>query len=256
MRPLVGLSCCIKSFGPHTLPNHAASDACVRAAAERADAVPVLIPSLGEAADIEMLLGRLDGILLTGSRSMVNPAHYGGDPHEDGTPEDGARDATTLPLIRAAIARGLPVLAICRGLQELNVALGGSLHQRLSALPGRMNHAAPAHEDPAVRYAKAHDVVLTEGGALHRLAGVARITVNSLHEQGINMLAPGLVVEALAPDGTIEAVSLAHARGFALGVQWHPESDYATDPVSAAIFEAFGRALRRRETPVMALAAD
>ena len=255
MRPLVGLSCCIKSFGANTLPNHAASDACVRAAALMADAVPVLLPSLGEAADIEMLLGRLDGILLTGSRSMVNPAHYGGTPHDDGTPEDGARDATTLPLIRAAIARGIPVLAICRGLQELNVALGGTLHQRLSALPGRINHSTRS-DDPAIRYAKAHDVIFSDGGALHRLAGTRCAAVNSLHEQGINVLAPGLVVEAVAPDGTIEAVSLAHGRGFALGVQWHPESDCSTDAVSAAIFNAFGRALRHREHPMMVLAAD
>ena len=255
MRPLVGLSCCIKSFGANTLPNHAASDACVRAAALLSDAVPVLLPALGEAADIEMLLGRLDGILLTGSRSMVNPAHYGGAPHDDGTPEDGARDATTLPLIRAAIARGIPVLAICRGLQELNVALGGTLHQRLCLLPGRINHAAPCDADAKVRYAKAHDVILRDGGALRHLAGTRQITVNSLHEQGIDTLAPGLVVEAVAPDGTIEAVSLAHGRGFALGVQWHPESDCDTDPVSAAIFAAFGRAVRHQEQP-MVLAAD
>jgi putative glutamine amidotransferase len=256
MRPLIGLSCCIKSFGPNTLPNHAASDACARAAARLADAVPVLLPALGEAADIETLMDRLDGILLTGSRSMVNPAHYGGDPHDEGTPEDGARDATTLPLIRAAIARGIPVLAICRGLQELNVALGGSLHQRLASLPGRINHAAPKTEDLAVKFAKAHAVTFTEGGMLHRLAGTREVMVNSLHEQGIRTLAPGLCVEALAPDGTIEAISLAHSRGFALGVQWHPEADCCTDAFSAAIFAAFGRAVRQRTMPVMALAAD
>jgi putative glutamine amidotransferase len=256
MRPLIGLSCCIKSFGPNTLPNHAASDACARAAARLVDAVPVLLPALGEAADIETLLDRLDGILLTGSRSMVNPSHYGGPPHEEGTPEDGARDATTLPLIRAAIARGVPVLAICRGLQELNVALGGTLHQRLSDLPGRLNHAAPQTDDLEKKFAKSHAVSLVEGGVLHQLAGTRDIMVNSLHHQGIDRLAPGLAVDAVAPDGTIEAVHLVHARGWALGVQWHPECDCMTDRISASIFTAFGQAVRDRTMPAMALAAD
>jgi putative glutamine amidotransferase len=255
MRPLVGLSCCVKSFGPNTLPNHAASDACVRAVADLAGAMPVLLPALGEAADVERLVARLDGILLTGSRSMVNPALYGGMPHADGIPEDSARDATTLPLIRAAIARGLPVLAICRGVQELNVALGGTLHQCLAAVPGRMNHAATT-ECIRGRFAKAHAVTLAEGGVLHGLAGTRNIQVNSLHEQGIDVVAPGLAVEALAPDGTIEAVSLAQGRGFVLGLQWHPEGDCEADAVSAAIFAAFGQALRRYTAPAMAWAAD
>lgn len=255
MRPLIGLSCCVKSFGPNTLPNHAASDAAARAAACMADAVPVLLPALGEATDIATLLNRLDGIILTGSHSMVNPAFYGGDPHADDVPEDAARDATTLPLIRAAVARGLPVLAICRGLQELNVALGGSLHQHLNRLPGRLNHAAPQTEDLASRFAKSHPVLLTEGGLLHRLAGAREAAVNSLHEQGIDRLAPGLLVEARAPDGTIEAVRLAGPH-FGLGVQWHPEGDCCSDQFSAAIFGEFGRAARRRAAPDMALAAD
>jgi putative glutamine amidotransferase len=256
MRPLVGLSCCIKSFGPNTLPNHAASDACARAAARLVDAVPVLLPALGEAADIETLLDRLDGILLTGSRSNVNPSHYGGAPHAEGTPEDGARDATTLPLIRAAIARGTPVLAICRGLQELNVALGGTLHQRLTDLPGRLDHSAPQTDDLERKFAKAHAVRLTEGGLLHQLAGTRDIMVNSLHNQGIDRLAPGLAVDAVAPDGTIEAVRLQHPRGWALGVQWHPEFDCATDAVSASIFSAFGQACRDHLAPAMVLAAE
>ena len=256
MRPLVGLSCCIKSFGPNTLPNHAASDACARAAARLVDAVPVLLPALGEAADIETLLDRLDGILLTGSRSNVNPSHYGGLPHAEGTPEDCARDATTLPLIRAAIARGVPVLAICRGLQELNVALGGTLHQRLSDLPGRLDHAEPQTDDLEKKYAKSHGVTFVAGGVLHQLTGVRETVVNSLHNQGIDRLAPGLALDAIAPDGTIEAVHLVHGRGWALGVQWHPEFDCATYPVSASIFSAFGRACRDNTMPAMALAAD
>jgi putative glutamine amidotransferase len=265
MRRFVGISCCIKSFGPNTLPNHAAPDACVHAAAELAGAVPVLVPALGDAADIPALLARLDGILLTGSRSMVCPAHYGGPPHQPHIPEDRARDGTTLPLIRAAIARGIPVLAICRGFQELNVALGGSLHQRLTDLPGRIDHA-PTHDDPLERrFAKCHPVHLTSGGLLRHLAGDDTACVNSVHYQGVDRLAPGLTVEAVAPDGTIEAIRLAHGRGFAVGVQWHPETDWQSDTLSRRIFEVFGEALDGNyhagnydgaAAPAMPMAAD
>jgi putative glutamine amidotransferase len=257
MRPLIGISCCVKQFGPNTLPNHAAPDACVRAVERAADGVPVLLPALGETADIETLLDRLDAVLLSGSRSMVAPIHYGGPPLPDDMPEDFARDATTLPLIRAAIARGLPVLAICRGVQELNVALGGTLHQRLLDLPGRIDHAVNQVNDPIHRFAKVHDVALRPGGLLHRLAGTGTVAVNSLHQQAIDRLAPGLAVEAEAPDGTIEAVSWPHGRGFALGVQWHPEGDCDCDEFSHRIFAAFGQAARGNTAALpMALAAD
>jgi putative glutamine amidotransferase len=257
MRPFIGISCCIKIFGPAgaaPLPNHAASDAAVRAAADAAGGVPLLIPALGETAEINCLLDRLDGILLTGSRSMVSPCHYGGPPHDNDVPEDASRDATTLPLIRAAIARGIPLLAICRGLQELNVALGGTLHQDLAVLPGRLDHRAPVTDDVAIRFGKAHGVAFTSGGLLHRLAVAPTATVNSLHHQGIDRLAPGLAVEAVAPDGTIEAVRRVNGPGFALGVQWHPEADWRCDPISRRIFEAFGDAVRG--AGAMAMAAD
>jgi putative glutamine amidotransferase len=256
MRPLVGISCCVKNFGPNTLANHAASDACVRAVEQCADAVPVLLPALGETADIETLLNRLDGILLTGSRSMVAPVHYGGPPLPDGMKEDGARDATTLPLIRAAVGRGMPVLAICRGLQELNVALGGTLHQCLKDLPGRIDHSAPRTDDLIAKFAKAHAVRLRPGGVLHGLAERAQVDVNSLHQQGIDRLAHGLTVEAEALDGTIESVCWTAGRGFVLGVQWHPEADFGSDLVSRRIFELFGAAVRGTAMPDMALAAD
>jgi len=255
MRAVVGVSCCVKSFGPSGLTSHAASDFAIRAAARHANAVPLLVPALGDAADIDAILNIIDGVLLTGSRSNVNPARYGGEPHADGTPEDDLRDATTLPLIRAAIARGLPVLAICRGLQELNVAMGGTLHQRLQDLPGRLDHSAPATDDLARKFAKAHGVTLTEGGLLHRLAGDRNACVNSLHNQGIDRLGSGLTIEATAPDGTIEAVRAPATPGFVLGVQWHPEFDCGTDMLSQNIFAAFGEALRRRQGG-MVLAAD
>ncbi|MBN8910224.1 MAG: gamma-glutamyl-gamma-aminobutyrate hydrolase family protein, partial [Rhodospirillales bacterium] len=212
-------------------------------------AVPVLIPANGPTADIETLLDRLDGIILTGSRSNVQPSLYGGPPHAEGTPEDPARDAATLPPLRAAVQRGVPVLAICRGFQELNVALGGSLHQRLQDLPDRIDHSTPMQPSAKVRQGKAHTVRITQGSWLHRLAGATEIAVNSLHNQGIDRLAPGLAVDAVAPDGTIEAVHVvatgaSAARGFTIGVQWHPEYDWAEDTVSRRIFEVFGEAVR------------
>ena len=256
MKPLIGISCCIKTFGTFGMPNHAASDTYVRATDQIVGGVPVLLPANGEMADITTLLNRLDGIILTGSRSNVQPTLYDGPPHAEGTPEDPKRDAVTLPLIRAAIAIGLPVLAICRGLQELNVALGGSLHQRIQDLPGRMDHSTPMQANPLVRQGKAHSVRLTPGGWLHRLSGAGELAVNSLHNQGIERLAPGLVVEAVAPDGLIEAVRVVGTAGYATGVQWHPEYDFETDPVSRSIFIEFGDVVRARAFPVLQAAAD
>ena len=255
MKPLVGISCCTKLFGPFSASNHAASDTYIRVTDSVVDAVPVLLPANGGACEVATLLSRLDGIILTGSRSNVQPALYDGPPHAADTPEDPARDAMTLPLIRAAINAGIPVLAICRGLQELNVALGGSLHQRLQDLPGRLDHSTPMQANSRIRTGKAHSVALVPGSWLHGIAGTARIAVNSLHNQGIDRLGAGVVVEGTAPDGTIEAVRVADAAGFAVGVQWHPEYDHQTDAVSRAIFAAFGAALRV-QTGAVRLAAD
>jgi putative glutamine amidotransferase len=255
MKPLVGISCCTKIFGAFGMPNHAASDTYIQAVDQLVDAVPVLVPANGGACRVETLLSRLDGIILTGSRSNVQPALYGGPPHAEGTPEDVARDGVTLPLIRAAIRAGIPLLAICRGFQELNVALGGSLHQRLQDLPGRLDHSTPLQPNGRVRIGKAHHVSVVPGSWLHRIAGSTQLAVNSLHNQGIDRLAPGLVVEARAPDGTIEAVRVANAPGFAVGVQWHPEYDHATDPASRAIFTEFGAALRAQAGSI-GVAAD
>jgi putative glutamine amidotransferase len=249
VKPLIGISCCTKEFGIFGMPNHAASDTYVRATDELTGGVPVLLPANGPTADIATLLDRLDGIILTGSRSNVQPELYDGPPHAEGTPEDPNRDGMTLPLIRAAVARGVPLLAICRGFQELNVALGGSLHQRVQDLPGRLDHSTPMQPSARVRQGKAHTVRVTPNGWLHRLAGASEIAVNSLHNQGINQLAPTLVVEGVAPDGVIEAVSVTAtpagpAPGYAVGVQWHPEYDWRTDALSRAIFEQFGAAVR------------
>ena len=244
MKPLIGISCCVKAFGIFGTPNHAASDSYVRVVLGPVGGIPVLLPAAGEALAPE-ILPRLDGLILTGSRSNVCPDHYDGPQHAEGTPEDHARDATTLPLIRAAIAAGLPVLAICRGFQELNVALGGTLDQRIQDLPGRIDHSTPSDQRLArARTAKAHDIRLAPGSLVATLAGTTRIPVNSLHNQGIARIAPRLVAEGWAPDGTIEAVRVKDAPGFAYGVQWHPEYDWEADAVSRALFEEFGAATR------------
>ena len=237
MRPIVGIPACNVDARGH--PQHATPSRYAAAVMGGADAMPVLIPPMGEAQ--LAVLDRLDGLLLSGSPSNVHPSAYAGG--ESSTPDwhDPERDATTLPLIRAALERGLPVLAICRGIQELNVALGGSLHQQVHALPGRLDHRG-GEGSQEHRYRHKHGVALT--GALARILGASEIMVNSLHGQAIDRLAPGLAVEATAPDGIIEAVRLAGARGFAHGVQWHPEWRYAEDPPSLALFAAFGTACR------------
>jgi putative glutamine amidotransferase len=252
MRAMVGISCCNKAFGLFATPNHAASDSYVKVTLGPVGGVPVLLPAAGEAL-VPEILPRLDGLILTGSRSNVHPDHYEGPAHAAGTPEDPLRDATTLPLIREAISIGLPVLAICRGFQELNVALGGSLDQRIQDLPGRLDHSTPSDQKLGkVRTGKAHDVRVAPDSQLARIwteAGLAwgpdRVPVNSLHNQGVKRLAPRLVAEGWAPDGTIEAVRVADAPGFVLGIQWHPEYDWETDPLSRALFEAFGAAAAR-----------
>jgi putative glutamine amidotransferase len=239
--PLVGLPCCTRLVGEH--PTHWVGDKYVRAVSDAAGAVPLLLPALGDRIAVADVVAQLDGLLLTGSRSNVEPHHYEGAASEPGTLHDPERDALTLPLIRAAIGAGLPVLAICRGIQELNVALGGTLHQRVHELAGRLDHRAP-EGDAARRYAHtAHAVALTPGGVLERLAGARELVVNSLHGQGIDRLAPSLVVEAAAPDGQIEAVRHADAA-FVVGVQWHPEYRVMENPFSRALFAAFGAACR------------
>lgn len=240
MKPLIGISCCVKAFGIFATPNHAASDSYVRVVLGPVGGIPVLLPAAGEAL-VPEILPRLDGLILTGSRSNVCPDFYEGPPHAEGTPEDLARDSTTLPLIRAAIAAGLPVLAICRGFQELNVALGGSLDQRIQDLPGRMDHSTPSDQKlPRIRTAKAHGVRLVPGSLLADIAGSTDIPVNSLHNQGVARLAPRLVAEGWAPDGTVEAVRVRDAVGFAYGVQWHPEYDWDRDEISRRLLERFG----------------
>jgi putative glutamine amidotransferase len=174
----------------------------------------------------------------------VHPPHYGEQPTADHEPYDHARDAVTLQLIRKVIDRGMPLFCICRGFQELNVVLGGTLETELQRGEGRLDHRAPKHEDPAVRYAPSHRIDIRAGGLLEKILGKRDTMINSIHRQGIKRLAPGLIAEATAPDGIIEAVSVRDARGFAFGTQWHPEYRAQDNPDSVKLFEAFGHAVR------------
>ena len=257
-KPLIGLPACIQDIGD--MPYHAAGEKYVAAVAAGAGGMPLVIPSLEPGAtsgdDLGRLVDSLDGFLVTGSPSNVWPDEYGGEASRPGTRHDRARDATTLPLIRLAIERALPLLAICRGCQELNVALGGTLHQNIQDLPGRLDHRSNPDEPREVRYAPIHMVALVQGGALAEMAGESEILVNSLHAQGIDRLAPGLSLEATAPDGTIEAVRVDGAPAFALGIQWHPEWRFEDTAFARRLFAAFGEAARdrasarrRRESP-------
>lgn len=240
--PLVGIPADLKDIGPH--PNHVVGDKYIRAVSEGAGCLPLLIPALGDWYDVDDLLGRLDGLFFTGSVSNVHPARYGAAPDSHSVPpHDPARDATTLPLLRRALDRGLPVFAVCRGFQELNVVMGGTLHPRVHDVPGLMDHREDKTAPLEVQYGPAHPVALTSGGAFARITGRDALTVNSVHGQGIRDLGAGLTVEATAPDGLVEAVSVT-GHPFALAVQWHPEWRFWEDAASTALFRAFGEAAR------------
>jgi len=241
--PLIGVTACTRQLGLH--PFHIAGDKYLRAVVEGAEGMPLVIPALADLIATDALLERLDGLLFTGSPSNVEPHHYQGPASLAGTHHDAARDAYTLPLLRLAIDRGIPVFCICRGFQELNVALGGSLHQRVQELPGHADHREPQSELLAEQYAPTHPVTVPPGGVFERLGLPASFQVNSLHSQGIARLAPGLRIEAQAPDGLVEGVSLANAPGFVVGVQWHPEWNFRDNPESLALLDAFRYACQR-----------
>ncbi len=213
------------------------------AVAEVAGCLPLIIPSDPRFVGVADLLDLCDGFLLTGGRPNVHPSEYGAQE----TPAHGAfdrgRDAITLPLIRACVERGQPFLGICRGFQEVNVALGGTLHPEIRDLPGRMNHRMPPDGALDEQFALRHAVRFSDGGPFHRLMGAREVMTNTLHGQGIDRPAPGIVIDGLAPDGTAEALYVKDAPGFTLSVQWHPEWNAGNDPVSRPLFEAFGAAV-------------
>ena len=241
-RPLIGVPADTQHTGPHLY--HTAGDKYLRAVAEVSNCLPLVIPAMADVLDLDALLRHLDGVLLTGAVSNVHPPHYGETPSIAHEPFDPVRDDLTLKLIRLCIARGLPLLCICRGFQELNVALGGTLEAELQLGSGRLDHRAPELDDLDGRYGPAHDVDIVPGGQLARILGTPRTRVNSLHRQGLARVAAALEVEARAPDGIVEAVSVRGAQTFALGVQWHPEYRACDNKDSVALFTAFGNAAR------------
>ena len=226
-------------------PAHAGGAMCADAISEVAGAVPLIVPADPRHASPEELMAACDGFLFTGGRPNVHPEEYGEAATEAHGAFDRARDRLTLPLIRALVARGQPFLAICRGFQELNVAMGGTLHPEIRDLPGRLNHRMPPDGTLEEKFALRHEVRFTPGGPFARLMGAEAVMTNTLHGQGVVRLGDRVVVDGRAPDSTPEAVFVDGAPGFALGVQWHPEYNAAADPVSRALFEAFGAALAR-----------
>ncbi len=244
-KPLIALSACVREIGIH--PFHVVGEKYITAINDGAGGLAMILPSLADAHALDEVLARIDGLLFTGSPSNVEPHIYGGPPSAEGTHHDAQRDAHTLPLIRAAVAAGVPIFCICRGFQELNAALGGTLHQAVQEIPGRLDHREDKEQPRAAQYAPVHGLSITPGGVLARLWELAKqdeVAVNSLHAQGVDKPAPGLRVEALAPDGQIEALSGAGTAGFCLGVQWHPEWLVTENPLSMALFTAFGDAAR------------
>ncbi|HEU0058773.1 MAG TPA: gamma-glutamyl-gamma-aminobutyrate hydrolase family protein [Hyphomicrobiaceae bacterium] len=251
-RPVVGVI-----GNAHRVENrfniHGVGERNLRAVAEVAGALPLMFAGTPEVTDIGALLQAVDGILLTGARANVHPSRFRQDPHPAHEPYDESRDALALALVEACVAEAVPVFGVCRGFQEMNVAYGGTLHPEIRELPGRMNHRMPRletgeiHPDPAVVFADRHDVSLVPGGVFARILGCECIRVNSLHGQGILELGQRVFVEGVAEDGTIEAIRIADAPGFALGVQWHAEHNAGGNAVNRALFQAFGAALLARK---------
>ena len=239
-KPIVLVPACNRLLGDHAF--HIAGKKYVDAV-RLAGATPLIVPT-ALADEFDALLDVADGVLLTGSPSNVHPSHYDENVRDRTLPLDPARDAWTLLLIRRVLERGLPLFAICRGAQETNVALGGSLHQAVHEIGPHIDHRAPHGKSADAQYANAHEVEVVPGGILAKIVGQARFQVNSLHGQAVNRLAAGLRVEARAPDGVVEAFSVADAKGFSLCVQWHPEWQAATNPVSRQMLQAFGDAVR------------
>ncbi|GHC63916.1 gamma-glutamyl-gamma-aminobutyrate hydrolase family protein [Limoniibacter endophyticus] len=235
---------------------HASPNQYLAAAVNVAGVMPLLIPSFGAQVDFDALFSCVQGVMITGAKSNVHPSLYGGDASEENGPYDPARDATSLPLIKGAIERGIPLLAICRGIQEMNVALGGTLATEIQDGPDMWDHRAPEGETQDERFSIRQKVIIKQGGCLAGIFGAGAIKINSLHRQAISRLGERLQVEAVADDGTIEAISVVGAKGFAVGVQWHPEYWAESDNASRKIFEAFGAAVRDYATRKNATVAE
>ncbi len=247
-RPLIGVVSDRRMQGEH--PFHMVGEKYLQALADGSDANPVALPSLAKGFDVLDIIDRLDGLFLTGSPSNLEPHHYLGEASEPGTWHDPERDLAALALIPAVIRVGMPLFAVCRGFQEVNVSFGGTLHQRVHEVPGYRVHKENPADPLDIQYGPSHQVEFVAGGVLRTITGQQGAMVNSLHSQAVDKLGGELEVEASAEDGLVEAFTVRDAPGFTLGVQWHPEWKVLEDPVSEAIFRAFGnacRSYRRRE---------
>ena len=247
-RPIIGIPTDVKQLGDH--PFNVVGSKYIDAIVNAAGCTPILLPAIGNRQDIAHILSLIDGLFLTGSVSNVEPARYGKTLLNQDTLLDPSRDATTFPLIAAALQAGIPLLGVCRGFQELNVAMGGTLYQAVHDEANRMDHREkPGSID--VQYGPAHTVKLAKNGRLKELfAQAEEITVNSIHGQGIDQLGDNLTIEATAPDGLIEAIAVANAKNFALAVQWHPEWKALENSHSMALFSAFGQACKQSLTNI------
>ena len=245
-KPLVCVSASVIEIENRRYPVHATAAKNVDAVERFTGCIPLMLPALGDRLDVESLVERIDGLILTGGRANVEPHHYDGPPFPDDELIDPERDATVLAMVRACVAAEVPVFGICRGIQEMNVALGGSLHYRLHLIDGKDDHRMPRGDDVTIEevFKLRHPVRLTRGGLFERLAGASEVMVNSLHGQGIDALADALEVEAVTPDGVVEGVRLKDDRTFTVGVQWHAEWTPEEHPLSRRLFEEFGRAAR------------
>lgn len=243
-QPIVAVATDVRQFENYTW--HGTPRQYLDAAISVAGVLPLLVPSFGERLDLEGLIGKVDGLILTGSKSNVDPTLYGVEATEENGPYDLERDATTIPLIRLAIKHGVPLLAICRGLQELNVALGGTLDSEIQEMEGRIDHRAPVSDDPDERFSIRQKIEIKAGSCLAQVLNIDSAMVNSVHRQAVGRLGNQLQIEAMAEDGTIEAISVIGSKTFAVGVQWHPEYWAKSDDVSARILRAFGDAARTR----------
>lgn len=242
-RPVIGIICNQYLINDE-YPVHAGGKMNSDAISVVSDCVPMIIPSDPDYVSINDLLETCDGFLLTGGRPNVHPEEYGEEATEAHGDFDRARDAIALPLVRACVERGQPFLGICRGFQEVNVAMGGSLHPEIRDLPGRMNHRMPPDGTLQEKFENRHTVSFTKGGVFHRLMGSEEVVTNTLHGQGIKVAGSRVVIDGVAPDNTPEAIFIKDAPGFTLAVQWHPEYEAAKDPVSQPLFSAFGHAAR------------
>ncbi|MCW8833527.1 MAG: gamma-glutamyl-gamma-aminobutyrate hydrolase family protein [Colwellia sp.] len=245
LKPVVGIICDKEILGPH--PFHVAGEKYIKAISDFSHCLPVLIPAMADEASLEQLLTMLDGILLTGGYSMVDPLHYQSQAAEAGTKLDTARDNTSLPLIVKAVAQGVPVLGICRGFQEMNVAFGGSLHQKLHEHGQYNEHREDKHLTLAQQYSASHLVNVIADGELAKIVQKTAFEVNSLHTQGVDRLAKPLTIEAVAEDGLVEAFSVTNSESFAMAVQWHPEWQVEKNTQSTQLFHAFGLACAKRK---------